>query len=125
MKKRRRFLWWLVPVVVVAAGAGALFWFRAHPVQAQTPTIDLTNIATTKVIEGSISSGIGASGTVRSNQNATVSWSASGKVSQVLVAKGDQVKAGDILAQIDPASSPALGTAQANLSSAQQSLADL
>jgi HlyD family secretion protein len=125
IKRKRRFLWWIIPLALVGAAAGALFWFRAHPVQTQAATLDLTKLTTTKVVMGSVSTGISASGTVRTNQNATLSWSASGKVAQVTVKKGDQVKANQILAQIDPASSTALVSAQANLASAQQTLADL
>jgi HlyD family secretion protein len=125
MKKKRKFLWWIIPLALVAAAAGALFWFRAHPVQTQAATIDLTKLTTTKVVVGSVSNGIGASGTVRTNQNATLSWSVSGKVAQVAVKKGDQVKANQILAQVDPASSTSLVSAQANLTTAQQNLASL
>ena len=125
IKRKKRFLWWIIPLALVGVAAGALFWFRAHPVQTQAATIDLTKLTTTKVVTGSVSTGISATGTVRTNQNATLSWSASGKVAQVTVKKGDQVKANQILAQIDPASSTALVSAQANLASAQQTLADL
>ena len=125
MKKKRRFLRLILPGVLIAAVIGALFYFRAHPVQTQAATIDLTKLTTTKVVEGSISSGISATGIVRTNQSATMAWSASGKVANVLVVKGDQVKADQILAQVDPTTSTALVAAQANLTSAQQALADL
>lgn len=118
-------MWWIIPLALLGAAAGALFWFRAHPVQTQAATVDLTALTTTKVVTGSVSTGISATGTVRTNQNATLSWSASGKVAQVTVKKGDQVTANQILAQIDPTSSTALVTAQVNLATAQQTLADL
>jgi HlyD family secretion protein len=125
MQKKRKSFWWIIPVAVVAALVATVFYFRAHPVQASAPTIDLTKLTTTKVVTGSISTGIGATGTVRTNQTASLSWKISGQVAKVMVNKGDQVKAGQILAQIDPASSPALITAQANLATAQQTLANL
>ena len=125
MKKKRKYLWWILPVVLVGAAVGALFYFRAHPVQAKASTIDLTSLTSSKVVSGSISSGISATGSVRTKQNTTLTWGISGKVSQVLVKQGDQVKADQILAQVDPSSSSALVTAQTNLTSAQQTLADL
>jgi HlyD family secretion protein len=125
IKSKRSFLWWIIPVALVAAAAGALFWFRAHPVQTKAATINLTQLTTTKVVVGSISTGIGATGTVRTSQTASLAWSVSGQVAKVDVAKGDQVKAGQVLAELDPSSSPALITAQANLASAQQTLANL
>jgi HlyD family secretion protein len=125
MQKKRKSFWWIIPIAVVAALAGTVFYFRAHPVQAKAPTIDLTKLTTTNVVVGTISTGISATGTVRTNQSASLAWGISGQVAKVMVAKGDQVKAGQILAQLDPSSSPSLITAQANLATAQQSLANL
>ena len=123
--KKKRFLWLIIPGVIIAGAVGALFYFRAHPVQTQASTVDLTKFTTTKVVQGTVSTGVSATGTVRTNQSGTVTWGISGKVSQVLVAKGDTVKSGQILAQIDASSSTDLITAQANLTSAEQNLADL
>jgi HlyD family secretion protein len=125
IRSKRRYFWWIIPLVLVGAAAGALFWFRAHPVQTQAATIDLSTLTTTKVVTGSVSNGISATGTLRTNQNATLSWSVSGKVAQVNVKKGDQVTANQILALVDPASSTSLVSAQANLATAQQNLTDL
>ncbi len=66
-----------------------------------------------------------AVGTLRSAQNVSLAWSASGTVAQVLVKKGDTVQKGQLLAQIDPASNASWATAQANLLAAQQTLANL
>ncbi len=125
MKKKSRFAWWIIPIVLVAAAAGTIFYFRAHPVQAKAATIDLTKLTTTKVVTGSVSTGISASGTLRTNQTASLAWSISGQVAKVLVQKGDPVKAGQVLAQLDPSSSTTLVSAQANLATAQQTLANL
>ena len=124
MKRKKKSFWWIIPIAVIAALAGGLFYFRAHPVQAKAPTIDLAQLTTTRVVVGSVSTGIGATGTVSANQEASLAWKTNGQVAKVLVAQGDQVKANQILAQIDPKSSPTLTSAQANLQTAQQTLAN-
>jgi len=125
MQKKKKSFWWIIPIAIVAALAGTVFYFRAHPVAAAAPTIDLTALTTTKVVTGSVSTGISATGSLRTNQSANLSWSLSGQVAKVAAKKGDTVKAGQVLAQIDPSSSTTLISAQANLASAQQALADL
>jgi HlyD family secretion protein len=125
MKKKRKFSWWIIPLVVVVALVGTVFYLRAHPIQVTTPTIDIASLTTTRITTGSISTGIGATGTVQANQSASLAWAASGQVAKVLVKKGDQVQANQILAQIDPNSSPNLVSALANLATAQETLANL
>jgi HlyD family secretion protein len=125
MQKKKKSFWWIIPIAIIAALAGTVFYFRAHPVQAAAPTINLAALTTTKVVTGSVSTGISATGTLRTNQSASLAWSISGQVAKVLVKKGDQVKAGQVLASIDPSSSTTLISAQASLATAQQNLANL
>jgi len=69
---------------------------------------------------------VGASGTVRSNQTALLAWQTSGTVGNVPVASGDQVKAGDELAALEPSTLPkSVILAQATLVEAQKNLDDL
>jgi HlyD family secretion protein len=124
MKNKKKLPKWIIPVVIVVVLVGA-FLFFFNPLQGTGNAIDLTNLTTTPVEFGSISTGIGATGTVRTNQNANLAWAITGKVEKVLVKKGDKVTADQILAQIDLSSSAGLVTAQANLVTAQQNLADL
>ena len=122
---KKRFAWWIIPLVVILAGAGALLYFRDHPVTVKAEAIDLTKVHTTRVVEGAISSTISTTGTVRTNQNASLSWKTSGQVAQVNVKVGGTVKAGEILAQLDPASNVNFATLQASLLTAQENLASL
>ncbi len=63
---------------------------------------------------------------MRANQSAQVFWQTSGKVNEVKVKLGDQVKANDVLALLEPTSMNAkIIQAQADLASAQQALDDL
>jgi HlyD family secretion protein len=69
---------------------------------------------------------VAASGTVRSNQSAWLSWSTSGTVDAVQAGIGEQVSAGQELAALDPSSLPPnIILAQANLIEAQLALDQL
>jgi HlyD family secretion protein len=95
----------ILPVVALVVILGGGYWFYTSQVAAQT-------------------SAISASGTIETNE-ITVSAELSGRLSDVLVAEGDTVKAGDVLAKIDGSlllaqrdqASAALAAAQANYNS--------
>ena len=117
--------WWIVPVIIVAIMVGGVARAKAATTQAQasstvlpTPTASSTQVDTT-------TTSIGTTGTVRSGQSIKLSWQATGKVAQVLVKKGDLVQKNQILAQLDPTSNLNWVSAQANLLSAQETLANL
>lgn len=79
--------------------------------------------ATVAVIRGPLVSTISAIGTLRSAQNATLAWQASGKVGEVLAATGQAVQDGDIMASLDPASLPqSILQAQISVINAQNAL---
>lgn len=74
---------------------------------------------------GSLTGYVGATGTVRANQSATVAWQASGQVANVRVVKGDQVEAGAVLSDLKQTSlSQNLINAQAELINAKKALRD-
>ena len=75
---------------------------------------------------GSLVATVGATGTVRSNQTATLVWQSSGSVEGVDVRLGDQVQSGDRLANLAQNSLPQnVILAQAELVIAQNALEDL
>jgi len=125
MQKMPRSVWWIPPVILVAGAVGAISYYRANPMPAPAPTIRLATVTTTQVTTGSVSTGITATGTLRANRSASLAWSLAGQVAMVMVNQGDRVPAGQVLASIDPASSPVLLSAQASLKAAQQNLANL
>ena len=66
-----------------------------------------SNLSTTQTVSlqrGTLTAIVGATGTVRSNQTASVYWQTSGKVEKVMVKLGQTVHAGDVLASLDPTS---------------------
>jgi HlyD family secretion protein len=75
---------------------------------------------------GTISNTVGASGNVRTNQTATISWQTSGKVANVYVEKGQTITEGATLADLSPTSLPQnIIQAQSDLLTAQQNLQDV
>ncbi len=78
----------------------------------------------TAVLElGTLTASVGATGNVRANQTAIISWQTSGRVGSVDVVTGEKVVAQDVLASLDPASlSQNLILAQADLVTAQRNL---
>ena len=81
---------------------------------------------TEPVGRGNSSATVGATGTVRANQSAILTWQTSGVVESVSAQLGDKVKANDQLAALAQASLPQnVILAKADLVTAQQSLDDL
>ena len=85
--------------------------------------------ATTQTVilqRGTLTAVVGATGSVRSNQYASVNWQTSGKVESVHVKLGQIVKADEVLASLDPTSlAQNIIQAKADLINAQTALADL
>jgi HlyD family secretion protein len=117
IKKRKKIF---IPLTIVVALVVLFLVFRPkggqQTSQFQTATIGRGNLTAT----------VGATGTVRSRQTATLVWQTTGTVDKVNVQIGDQVKAGEELASITKTSLPQnIILAEADLVSAQQSLNDL
>ena len=125
MKTKRKYYWWIIPIVVATLAAAGLTGKTALSAQATATSTPAATATATTLQAGAVANDIVATGTLRSGQNVSLSWQASGTVAQVLVKKGDQVQKGQLLAQIDPASNLAWAAAEANLLAAQQTLADL
>jgi HlyD family secretion protein len=85
-----------------------------------------TDLETTVIERGTLVDAIGATGTVRSNQSANLTWQTSGTVDLIEVQVGDRVTNGQVLASLMADSlSPDVILAQADLVDAQQALDDL
>jgi HlyD family secretion protein len=97
------------------------FYFNKQSSQAASNNLD-----TFVVEKGKLVAVTGATGTVRSNQNATIAWRTSGIVDEVNVRMGDQVIEGQELASLKQTSLPQnVILAQADLVNAKQELDDL
>ncbi len=117
----KRWIWALVAVVVAVGG---FFAYRAYSqAKFEAPIADLQTVAAST---GELTATVGATGTVRANRSAVLSFETSGRVQQVNVAVGDRVAQGQVLATLDQTSLPAqVILAQADLVAAQRALDDL
>ncbi|CDX10994.1 RND family efflux transporter MFP subunit (modular protein) [Mesorhizobium sp. ORS 3324] len=103
-KLRKRHLLLLALLVVVAAVAALKAYGRASPEPvAHTPASAVTlAVSVEKVVPQTVTSSVSATGTVAAWQEATIGAEESGlRLTEVLVAEGDHVKAGDVVARLD------------------------
>ncbi|TGS71503.1 efflux RND transporter periplasmic adaptor subunit [Mesorhizobium sp. M3A.F.Ca.ET.174.01.1.1] len=128
-KLRKRHLLLAALLVALAAVAALKAYGRATPEPAaQTPAPAATlTVSVEKVVPQTVTSWVSATGTVAAWQEATIGAEESGlRLTEVLVAEGDHVKAGDVVARLDDAllkaqlaeQKAAVAQAQATLDSA-------
>lgn len=111
---------WIIILVVILGLAGFFFWKNK---QGQTNN---SNFQTVAAARGKLTANVGATGTVRANQSANLTWQTSGRVESVDFEIGSKVKANAILAKLVQTSMPQnVILAEADLISAQKSLDDL
>lgn len=112
----------IIVVILVLVAAGYFGFQQLQRAQSsaasafQTETLSL----------GDLTASVGATGTVRSNQSGTLSWSTTGRVAKLNVAVGDMVQPEQVLAQLDEKSlSQSIILARADLVAAQRNLEQL
>jgi len=109
----------LIPVLIVVAAVIAFLVLRGNN-QSQT------TYQTETVKRGQLVATVGATGTVRARQSATLVWQTGGTVEAVNAQVGDMVPADAVLAALVPSTvSQNIILAQADLVSAQKALDDL
>ncbi len=117
----KRWIWALVAVLVAVGGFFAYQAYSRAKFEAQ-----IADLQTVEASAGELTATVGATGTVRANQSAMLSFETSGRVQQVKVAVGERVAEGQELATLAPDSLPAqVILAQADLVAAQRALDDL
>ena len=102
--------WIVIGVIVLALVAGvirAMSNKRAQQAAASAPTsavtqVELTNTDVLKAELRDITQGLAVSGTVKAVNYAVIKARVAGELKEVLAREGDAVKAGDVLARIDP-----------------------
>lgn len=120
MKRKR--IYWIIVVFIAILIAGGVF-IKVKATQQSTET---TSVKTGTVALGTVISTISGSGTVQSQQNASVTWQTSGTVQSVNVSVGQQVHDGDILAALDPGTLPtSVLQAKIDLINAKEALEEL
>ena len=92
-----KFSWWrwgLLAVLVLAASGGAFWWFRDKPPEV--------SYRTGLIEQGPLQSSVSASGTVNPVTQVSVGTQVSGQIQAMYVDFNSEVKAGQLIAQIDP-----------------------
>ncbi|UOO88790.1 efflux RND transporter periplasmic adaptor subunit [Vitreoscilla massiliensis] len=113
----KKIKWLLLAIGVVALALAAyFFWFnKQEKVDYITETVSRGDLAVT----------VNATGTVSAAQKVTVGAQASGQIKKLYIKVGDQVKKGDLIAQIDPITQQnTLQTKQAELASLNAQVAN-
>ena len=87
-------------IVIVAVGAAGWFGFQRFQ-ERRAALAEVPSYETVTVERGSISSTVSATGSIEPEAEVSLSFRASGRVEQVLVAVGQPVEAGQLLAQLD------------------------
>lgn len=115
----------MVLILLALIGAGGYYLWQQQVSSARAATV--ANRQTATLTTGTLIASVSGAGNIYAPQQTNLSFQLSGvPITQVNVNVGDQVKAGDVLAQADDSTLQfALRTAQANLTSAQASLAKL
>ena len=114
----------IITTVIVAIILGAFVFINWNA--RRNATALLAGLETEAIRRGSLSSAVGATGTVRSNQSADLIWKVSGQVDQILPEVGEGIAAGDTLATISETSLPAsIILAQAELVNYEKELETL
>ncbi|MGB7876761.1 MAG: biotin/lipoyl-binding protein, partial [Anaerolineales bacterium] len=117
IKKRKKIV---IPVTVILIAIVLFLAFR--PAAGE----QASQFQTTTIERGDLTATVGATGTVRSRQTATLVWQTTGTVEDVNVKTGDEVKAGEVLASLSKTSlAQNIIMAEAELVSAQQALDDV
>jgi HlyD family secretion protein len=113
----------IIILIIAVVGAAGFFGFQRYQ---QVQAAANANFQTALVSRGDLTASVGATGTVRSNQTAILSWQTTGKVGQVNVDLGDLVEDEQVLAVLDEASLPqAVILARADLVTARRTLDQL
>ena len=109
----------------IILGAAVLIILVVAVVSARGRKNSSSTFQTEPVQRGQLTATVGATGTVRAVQSATLNWQISGVVDKVNVHVGDHVTKGDVLATLDPSQLPQnVILAQSDLVAAQKALQD-
>jgi multidrug efflux pump subunit AcrA (membrane-fusion protein) len=112
--RRRRLLYTGLALVLVLVLVGGGLFIRGHFLGTKAPTYQYTS-----VISGNVTVQVSATGPVASSAVYNLNFPGSGKLIELDVSVGQQVKAGQVLAKIDPtALNDAVNSAQASVNSA-------
>jgi HlyD family secretion protein len=110
----------LVGLLLLLIGGGAFFVIRV--LQTNEPALP-AGITTVPVSRGEIITRVGSTGKVRPNQIIDLKWQTAGHLGKINIKDMDNVKAGDVLLELEPSSLPSsILKAMEDLPAAQRAL---
>jgi multidrug efflux pump subunit AcrA (membrane-fusion protein) len=113
-------------VILVVLGLAAIGYFSYRAIQARRQANSISSLQIVSATQGDLTATIGATGTVRPDQTAMLSWKTSGTVDQVFVKIGQVITAGQTLATLAQSSLPQnIILAQSDLISARNAVTQL
>ncbi|MGN6696356.1 MAG: biotin/lipoyl-binding protein, partial [Aquihabitans sp.] len=114
--------WVVMPLVALLALGG---WFAFRPDDDASADQQAATQQTVDATVGTMAKTVSADGTLAAADTEDLSFASAGTVTAVNVKAGDQVKAGDVLAEIDSAELQAdVSAAEATVADAEAKLAD-
>lgn len=117
----KKIVTWIIVLAVV--GVGVFFGYRQYQ-QAQAAAVNSYQYVTLEM--GDLIASVAATGTVRPNQTAILTWQTSGTVQRIEYREGELVKAGETLARLDKTTlSQSIILAEADLVNARRNLENL
>ncbi len=112
--------------IIVILSLAAIGYFGYQIYQDRRQANNISSLQTITANQGSLTATVGATGTVRPDQTAILTWQTTGDVDQVSVQAGQVITAGQELASLAQSSLPqAVILAQSDLITAQRQLSDL
>jgi HlyD family secretion protein len=115
--RKRTWIFLVVAAVVILAIA-------AYVINKRNNSSTTTQYQTVQAEKGTLTATIGATGTVRANQTAVLTWQNTGTIGQLTIKPGDQIKTGDVLGALIFAPLTQ-STLTSTLVTAQENLAEL
>jgi multidrug efflux pump subunit AcrA (membrane-fusion protein) len=113
-------------IVLILLVLGVIGYFGYQALQARRQANTLSNLQTVSASQGSLTATVGATGTVRPDQTALLTWDTAGNVDQVSVEVGQAVSAGQTLATLIQSSLPQnIILAQSDLITARNAVTQL
>jgi multidrug efflux pump subunit AcrA (membrane-fusion protein) len=112
--------------VIILLAVATLGYFGFRYIRARQQASTISNLQTVIAERGNLTATVGATGTVRTEQTATILWQTSGIVDNVFVQVGQAVTTGQTLASLSLSSLPQnIILAQSDLVTARDALAKL
>ena len=113
-------------IILIVAGVLAAGFFGVQAYRGSQARQSIEDLQTEIITKGDLTATVGATGSVRSNQTALLSFQTSGTVDFVHASQGERVSAGEVLATLNRNSlSSQIILAEAELVSAKRALEDL